>query len=461
MTCALECNSQPGRTVGQMRQQEDRPLTGTSQEPSAETGTRTAALSLQWQMLAGFVIGLVVGLAVYMAAPDARWVDHVTTYVTGPIGQIFLRLLFMLVIPLLVSALIVGIAEMGEIRALRRVGLRTLVYTLIVSAIAVAVSLLVVDLLRPGAGIDPAMARAMLNDAAPGAKAILSRGNDAPQGMAAFIAMIPDNIVAAMAGNDILAVMVFALFFGIGLMLVRTPQTQLLLSAMEGLLAVTMRLMGLVIRLAPIAIACFMFNLAAHFGWDLLIRLSAYVGVVLLALAIQMFGIYSLLITFIAKRSPLRFFAAVQEATVMAFATASSNATLPTALRVAEEELRLPRRISRFVLTIGATANQNGTAMFEGITVIFLAQFFSIELSIAQQVMVMMMCILGGIGTAGVPAGSLPVVAMILGMVGIPPEGIGLVLGVDRLLDMCRTALNVTGDLVAATVIAAGEEDQP
>lgn len=417
-------------------------------------------MSLQWQMLAGFVIGLVVGLAVYMTAPDARWVDHVTTYVTGPIGQIFLRLLFMLVIPLLVSALIVGIAEMGEIRALRRVGLRTLVYTLVVSAIAVAVSLLVVDLLRPGAGIDPAMARAMLSEAGPGAQAILSRGNDAPQGMAAFIAIVPDNIVAAMAGNDILAVMVFALFFGIGLMLVRTPQTQLLMSAMEGLLAVTMRLMGLVIRLAPIAIACFMFNLAAHFGWDLLIRLSAYVGVVLLALAIQMFGVYSLLIAFIAKRSPWRFFADVQEATVMAFATASSNATLPTALRVAEEELRLPRRIARFVLTIGATANQNGTAMFEGITVIFLAQFFSIDLSIAQQVMVMMMCILGGIGTAGVPAGSLPVVAMILGMVGIPPEGIGLVLGVDRLLDMCRTALNVTGDLVAATVIAAGEEDR-
>jgi len=436
-------------------------LTGTSPATSAETGTRTAALSLQWQMLAGFVIGLVVGLAVYMTAPDARWVDHVTTYVTGPIGQIFLRLLFMLVIPLLVSALIVGIAEMGEIRALRRVGLRTLVYTLVVSAIAVAVSLLVVDLLRPGAGIDPAMARAMLSEAGPGAQAILSRGNDAPQGMAAFIAIVPDNIVAAMAGNDILAVMVFALFLGIGLMLVRTPQTQLLLSAMEGLLAVTMRLMGLVIRLAPIAIACFMFNLAAHFGWDLLIRLSAYVGVVLLALAIQMFGIYSLLIAFIAKRSPWRFFADVQEATVMAFATASSNATLPTALRVAEDNLRLPRRIARFVLTIGATANQNGTAMFEGITVIFLAQFFSIELSIAQQVMVMMMCILGGIGTAGVPAGSLPVVAMILGMVGVPPEGIGLVLGVDRLLDMCRTALNVTGDLVAATVIAVGEEGRP
>jgi DAACS family dicarboxylate/amino acid:cation (Na+ or H+) symporter len=142
---------------------------------------------------------------------------------------------------------------------------------------------------------------------------------------------------------------------------------------------------------------------------------------------------------------------------VMAFATASSNATLPTALRVAEQNLLLPAKISRFVLTIGATANQNGTAMFEGVTVIFLAQFFGIELTLVQQLTVMAVCILGGIGTAGVPAGSLPVVALILGMVGVPPQGIGLVLGVDRFLDMCRTTLNVTGDLVAATVIAARE----
>lgn len=420
---------------------------------------RETSMKLQWRMLAGFVGGLVAGLAVYMGAPDAAWVDWVTSYVTGPAGQIFLRLLFMLVIPLLVSALIVGIAEMGEISALKRIGVRTLVYTLIVSTIAVVVSLLVVDLLQPGAGVDPATARAMLSEGAGGAKAILSRDTDAPQGVAAVLAIVPDNIISAMADNDILAVMVFALFFGIGLVLVDSDKSRVVLSAMEGVFEVTMRLMGLVIRLAPIAIACFMFNLAAQFGWDLLLRLSAYVGVVLLALAIQMFGVYSLLILFLARRSPLRFFGAVQEASVMAFATSSSNATLPTALRIAEEELKLPRRISRFVLTIGATANQNGTAMFEGITVIFLAQFFGVDLTIGQQLMVMLVCILGGVGTAGVPAGSLPVVAMVLGMVGVPPEGIGLVLGVDRLLDMCRTSLNVTGDLVAATVIAAGEDE--
>ena len=424
------------------------------------TRASKAALSLQWQMLAGFLVGLIAGMIVHATARDAAWVDAATRYVTGPIGQVFLRLLFMLVIPLLVSALIVGIAEMGEMRSLRRVGLKTLVYTLVVSSIAVAISLIVVNLLRPGDGVDPVQAQAMLSNAGEGARAILARGGDAPKGVDALLAMVPDNIIKAMANNDILAVMVFALFFGIGLVLVQTEQSRLLLSAMEGLFEVTMRLMGLVIRLAPIAIACFMFNLAAQFGWELLERLSAYVGVVLLALLLQMVVVYSLLLALVARQSPLAFFAGAQDAMMMAFATASSNATLPTAIRVAEERLHLPRRISRFVLTIGATANQKGTAMFEGITVLFLAQFFGVELDWTQQLMVMLVCILGGVGTAGVPAGSLPVVALILGMVGVPPEGIGLVLGVDRFLDMCRTTLNVTGDLVAATVIAAGEPSE-
>jgi DAACS family dicarboxylate/amino acid:cation (Na+ or H+) symporter len=204
-----------------------------------------------------------------------------------------------------------------------------------------------------------------------------------------------------------------------------------------------------------------MFNLAALFGWDLLARLASYVGVVVLALGIHMIIVYSLAVKYLGGMSPVRFFKGSEEAIVMAFSTASSNATLPTALRVAETKLMLPRRVSRFVLTIGATANQNGTALFEGVTVLFLAQFFGVELNLGQQVVVMLVCILGGIGTAGVPAGSLPVVALILGMVGVPPEGIGLILGVDRFLDMCRTTLNVTGDLAAAVVVSKGETDPP
>ena len=422
------------------------------------TSPAAKGLSLQWKMLIGFVTGLVLGLIAYSTQRDAAWVEIVTTYVTQPIGQIFLRLLFMLVIPLLFSALVVGIAEMGEVRSLKRVGIRTLVYTVVVSSIAVAVSLVVVNLLQPGAGVDKAAAAEMLKQSAGRASEIVQAGAEQPSGIDAFISIVPNNLVEALGSNSaILSVMFFALFFGIGLLITDTPNARVLKRGFEGLFDVTMRLILIVIKLAPIAVACFMFNLAALFGWELLIRLSAYVGVVLLALGIQMFVVFPALLATLGNKSPIAFFRETQEASLMAFSTASSNATLPTSLKVAEERLKLPRRVSRFVLTIGATANQNGTAMFEGVTVIFLAQFFGIDLSLGQQLMVMAVCILGGIGTAGIPAGSLPVIALILAMVGIQPEAIALVLGVDRFLDMCRTTLNVVGDLVAAQVISAGE----
>ena len=425
------------------------------------TDERKGGFGLQWQMLVGFIVGLTFGLIAYATQRDAAWVEFLTTYVTGPIGQIFLRLLFMLVIPLLFSALVVGISEMGEIRSLKRVGLRTLAYTVVVSSIAVAVSLITVNLLKPGAGVNREAAVALLEQSAGRASVIVQTSAEQPSGIDAFINIIPSNLIEVMGSNSsILSVMFFALFFGIGLLLTDTPNSRSLQRAFEGLFDVTMRLIIIVIKLAPIAVACFMFNLAALFGWDLLIRLSAYVGVVLLALAIQMFVVFPLLLTTLGKKNPIAFFRETQEASLMAFSTASSNATLPTSLRVADERLGLPRRVSRFVLTIGATANQNGTAMFEGVTVIFLAQFFGVDLTIWQQLMVMLVCILGGIGTAGVPAGSLPVVALILAMVGINPEAIALVLGVDRFLDMCRTTLNVVGDLVAAQVISAGEPEE-
>lgn len=431
----------------------------------AMTGTGSAAGSplghsrLQWRILAGFLLGLIAGLTVYATQRDAGWVQDTITYVTNPVGQIFLRLLFMLVIPLLFSALVVGIAEMGEIRALRSVGIRTLVYTVVVSAIAVSVSLAVVNLIRPGAGMDPVAARELLAQGGDTARGIVEKSAEAKTGVEAIVGIVPSNFITAMSENNILAVMFFALFFGIGLLLVQGPKVAVLKDGIEGVFEVSMRLIGLVIQLAPIAIFCFMFNLAAQFGWDLIGKLAIYVLVVLLALGIQMFGVFPAILALIARKNPLAFYRETQEATVMAFSTASSNATLPTALRVAETRLRLPPRISRFVLTIGATANQNGTAMFEGVTVLFLAQFFGVDLTLSQQLFVMLVCILAGIGTAGVPAGSLPVIALILGGVGVPPEGIGLILGVDRFLDMCRTTLNVMGDLVAATVISAVSEE--
>lgn len=422
--------------------------------------TTKRGIPLHFLMLAGFAIGLGAGLWVnlYVGA-DAGWVQWVTSNVTGPIGQIFLRLLFMLVLPLLFAAIVIGVAEMGDLGALGRVGLKTLLLTILVSAIAVLIGLGMVNWLRPGDGVDPALAQRLLADGAEGASAIIGNAPQSVQAGQFFLDLVPSNVFTAAAQNQILPVMVFAVFFGIGLVMVRSDASDQLQRVIAGLFEVMMKLIGLVIRAAPIAIACLMFNLAALFGWDLLVRLAAFVGVAVAAMALHMFVVYPLVIWLLGRTSPFRFFSRINEPMIVAFSTASSNATLPVSLRTAEEKLNLPRKISRFVLTVGATANQNGTALFEGVTVLFLAQFFGVELSFSQQIIVMLVCILGGIGTAGVPAGSLPVVAMILVMVGVPAEGIGLILGVDRFLDMCRTTLNVTGDLVVATVVSRGETD--
>ncbi len=417
---------------------------------------------LHFQMLVGFLVGLLGGLAANLiVGPDAAWVLWLTSNITGPVGQIFLRLLFMLVLPLLFSALVVGVAEMGDMKLLGRAGGRTLVMTVMVSGIAVLIGLVMVNLFRPGDGIDPALAQRLLEQSADGAAAIVSGAPQQLQGGGNFlVGLIPSNVFAAAANNEILMVMVFALFFGIGMVMVKSPATSRLLEVIQGIFEVMTTLINLVIRIAPLAVACLMFNLAALFGWDLLIRLGAFAGVAVAAMAIHMFVVYPIIIKTLGHMSPVVFFKGIREPMMVAFASASSNATLPVSIKAAEESLGLSRRISRFVLTVGATANQNGTALFEGVTVLFLAQFFTIDLSLGQQALVMAVCILGGIGTAGIPSGSLPVIAMILAMVGVPPEGIGLVLGVDRFLDMCRTTLNVTGDLVIATVVSRGEEDE-
>jgi DAACS family dicarboxylate/amino acid:cation (Na+ or H+) symporter len=418
-------------------------------------------MPLHWKIAVGFVAGLLLGLvAHYTAGADAAWLQQFMSYVTQPFSTLFLNLIFMLIVPLLFSALVAGVAEMGDLRSLGRVGLHTLLFTIALSAIAVLIGLVMVNLFRPGAGVDPVLAQQLLSEGAERAQSIVRDSSTGATGIELLLSIVPVNVVAAAANNaNIIALMFFALMFGVGIVLTNTPQTQLLKGAIEGMFEVSMKLIGLVIRLAPYAVFCFMFNLAVLFGWDLLIRLGAYVLVVVGALAVHLFIVYPAALRALAGRSPLEFFRSVQEAMLMAFSTASSNATLPTALRVADTGLGLPRNVSRFVLTIGATANQNGTALFEGVTVIFLAQFFGVELGLGQQVLVMAVCILGGIGTAGVPSGSLPVVALICSMVGVPPEGIGLVLGVNHFLDMCRTTVNVTGDLGIAALVAARSPD--
>ena len=411
---------------------------------------------LSVRMIIGLALGLVLGVGAHLAFGASPALEAFVRNVTEPAGKIFLRLLFMLVIPLIVSGLAMGVAGLGDLGRLGRVGLKTLAYTVVVSTIAVLIGIGLVNVLKPGAGLSPEIKAQLATHSSVVPAPAASSG---ATGVDFLVNLVPNNVVKAMADGDMLAVMVFALFLGIGLAMTRTEGARRFEQALEGLFDVVMRLLDIVLQVAPIGVACLLFTLTARLGYDVLRQLGSYVFVVVLGLAIHQFVVYSISVAWLGGMNPIHFFRAIRAAMLTAFSTASSNAALPTSLKVAEENLGLPPHVSRFVLTIGSTANQNGTALFEGVTVLFLAQFYAVSLTLTQQITVVFICVLGGIGTAGVPAGSIPVVVMTLGLIGVPPEGIGIILGVDRFLDMCRTTLNVTGDLAAAVVVARGEPE--
>lgn len=408
------------------------------------------------RILIGAAAGVLAGILANSLAGGDPLLGDFLRYVSQPLGQLFLRLLSMLVLPLVFSGLVLGIAGAGDVRRLGRIGLTTFAYAVLLSTTAVLLGLVVVNLLEPGIGFSQQVRASLLANAGERAAAVAT-SQVAVSGWELVLGIVPDNPLRAMVNGDILAVIFFALAVGLGVALTPAPAVERFREAIEGLYAVAMRLIGLVIRLAPYGVAALLFTLTAQVGIDAVVALGRYVSAVLVALALHMGITYSLVLGFGTGTSPWRFFTNIQQALLTAFSTASSSATLPTALKVAEEDLQFPAYVSRFVLTLGATANQNGTALFEGVTVLFLAQFYGIDLSLAEQGVVMFICVLAGIGTAGVPAGALPVLILISSRLGIPLEGIGLVLGVDRLLDMCRTAVNVAGDLVIAAAVTQRE----
>jgi DAACS family dicarboxylate/amino acid:cation (Na+ or H+) symporter len=426
-------------------------------------------MALHTKMLLGFAVGAVAGGLAFSfgQAVDVEgvqqtlpWLAATLKWVTQPVGSIFLNLLFMLVLPLVFSALVLGVVEIGDPKALGRIGGKTLAFILVVTGIAVTIGLVAVNLFQPGVGIDPAVAQKLIAESSSQAEGIVERG-EAASAMQVLLSIVPRNPLQAGVEGNLIGVMFFALLFGIGAATLKTDGVRTFVGTLQGVYDITLLLINKVIQLAPYAVAALLFNLIAVKGFAALLPLAKFVAVAIGALAVHMFVVFPLLLWFIGRMNPIEFFKKAEPVILTAFSTSSSSATLPTTLRVAEEVLGTPKRIGRFVCTLGATANMNGTALFEGVVVLFLAQFFGIELSFAQQVLVLLMCILGGIGAAGVPGGSLPVIASILVMFGIPPEGIALILGVDRFIDMCRTAVNVTGDLVGTVVVSRGEPPDP
>ncbi len=427
-------------------------------------------LSLHWQILIGLLIGATAGLIARNIWPASSGkmdptLEWLTKNVAETLGQIFLRLIFMVVVPLVFSALTLGVAGIGDVRRLGRLGVRTLLMTLLLSSVSVAIGLGTANLVKPGARLPEDKRVELRAKYADQSEKAVKQAANAKTARDSLLDIIPRNPLQEMVGaldgsspgGGMLAVMFFALVCGVAIS-ISPERTGPLVGVLEGMYDVSMVVIGWAMRLAPIGVSGLMFSLTATLGMDILQTLVWYVGAVLAALSLHMFGVYSVVVSLIARMSPRYFFGRISEVLLTAFATSSSNATLPTSLRVAEEKLGVKREVANFVLTVGSTANQNGTALYEGITVLFLAQVFGVELTLTQQIYVVLMSVLAGVGTAGVPGGSLPLVVLVMKSVGVPEQGIGIILGVDRLLDMCRTTLNVTGDLVVAVCVDRGEK---
>jgi len=409
-------------------------------------------MALHNRILIGLLGGAAVGVLVNIMVGLTSEVEWVLRNVTEPLGRVWLNALIMVVIPLVLSTLSLGIVGLGDVKRLGRIGLLTFVTFLGLTAAGTVLGLGLVNLIRPGAGLDPALRDSLLQTYQGQSTQMMGLAQGGLS-INTFVNFVPRNPVSAMASGEMLAVIVFALFIGVALTTIAPAKAKPLVSLLESVAAVTIRIIEIVMRFAPYAVFFLILSVTARFGLSLLAMLAGYVLTVIGGLLIFMVVGYSAALALVARRSPVEFFRRVRVVMITAFSTSSSNATLPTTLRVTEEELKVPRQIAGFVIPLGATANMNGTALFEGVTVLFIAQVFGQDLTLAQQIIVVLMSVVTAIGTAGVPGGSIPLLMMVLQMVGVPVEGIAIVIGVDRILDMCRTTVNVTGDMVTATIV--------
>lgn len=420
---------------------------------------------LHTKIFIGLLVGIVGGLIANAGFADYPELDWLIKNVISPFGQIFLRLIFMAVIPLIFAAIALGVAELGDVRTLGRIGMKTLLITIMVSTVSVMIGIGLVNVVQPGYGLSDSERELLMSTFSATGKPYVEKAAQAKPILQTLLEIIPKNPLADAAGafdekytgGGILALMFFSLFVGLALSLARSVRTEVFEKFLQGLYDVVMKIIEIAMKMAPIGVACLLFAVVAKLGLGVIFILGKYVAVVLIGLSLHCFGVYSIILKFFARVSPWQFFKRIEQVILTAFSTSSSNVTLPTALAVTETNLGVPKKISRFVLTVGSTANQNGTALFEGITILFLAQFFGVELTFTQQLTVVLAAILAGIGTAGVPGGSLPVIVLVLQSVGVPGEGIGIILGVDRILDMSRTVVNVTGDITIAMVVAKSE----
>jgi Na+/H+-dicarboxylate symporter len=418
-------------------------------------------MQLYTKITIGLALGAVVGAAVnvlgFAAAP--WWADGALPFLNF-VGNAFIRAITMIVIPLVAASLLLGVASLGDLGKLGRMGGKTVAYYMVTTAIAIIIGLGLASLIRPGSGINAESRDALAAEFSEQAAGRLQLAAERPGVWDVLLNMIPNNPVAAAAQGNLLPLIVFIIIFAAAVTLIAPARREAILNFAGGVNDASMVIIDWIMRLAPYAVFALIAATISRFGLDVLQSLAVYAGVVVAGLLLHAFGTYGLMVALLARINPLTFFRRIREVQLIAFSTSSSNATLPVTIEKAEQNLGVPNSVASFVLPLGATVNMDGTALYQGVATVFIAQVYGVVLGYDELLTIVLTATLASIGAAGVPSAGIITLILVLQSVGLAGQaaaGIALILGVDRILDMVRTAVNVTGDLSCAAFVARSE----
>ena len=414
-------------------------------------------MSLLTKIFVGMILGIIAGLAFggsVWTVGDAEF----TLASIRPVGDLFLRLIRMVVVPLVFASLLVGTASLGDPKKLGRIGMKTVAFYLVTTALAITMGLFIANTVTPGSGLPAETTETLLAEFETGAAEATISMRQRPGTVETLLEIVPTNPVGSLAAGDMLQIIFFALFFGVALTLIKNREkANQIIGFFEGVTDAMIIVVHMVMKLAPYAVFALIAAVIATYGVQVLGSLLIYALCVLVGLALHVLIVYSGAVWVLGGISPLTFLRGIRKAQAIAFATSTSSGTLPVTMECAEKNLGVSEEVSSFVLPLGSTVNMDGTAMYQGVATVFIAQVYMMDLSIGQQLTIVLMATLASIGAAGVPGVGIITLAMVLDQIGLPLEGIALILGVDRFLDMARTAVNITGDSAVAVVVARSE----
>jgi Na+/H+-dicarboxylate symporter len=398
-------------------------------------------IKLHTKIFIGLILGIICGL-----------LFGEKVLIIQPIGTIFLRLITMIVVPLVFVSLMLGTASLGDVRKLGRIGIKTSIYFIVTTIIAICVGLILANVIEPGEGLNESIKADLYKNYEASAQDGIKRMEEKPSLIDILTNIVPTNPVAAFIEGNMLQIIFMALLFGVVLTMIKQEKSKLIINMLDGLNDIFIQVVHIVMRLAPYGVLALSAAVIGQYGVDILITLLKYSAVVIGGLVFYTLTFNSLAIRFLGHTNPLLFFKGVKEAIIIAFSTSSSMATLPVAME-SVEHLGVSRQYSSFVIPLGSTVNMDGTALYQGVSAVFIAQIYGVNLGLTGQVTIVLMAVLSSIGAAGVPMAGIIALALVLKQLGIPLEGIALILGVERLLDMVRTSTNVIGNMACSVVI--------